>query len=262
MEYIIDEPCHEVRSFHVRIQSINSSKGLTHHKYFMKKLILLFKNNRHGLSLVEVLVALGILSISSIGITNLIQSYNKNIISIEEKLVILELEKNLINLSAGRNICEKKILENPNAYTFPISNFPPTAGFSIDGLFLSLTDSLGIIEKNKPLLKQNSVTAYTIEFQNISGSGNSYTADLVIKFKDTIIPRSPLITKVSLSGNIVGTDFALTSCTVADATLVQSISATSIDNETACKKIGGDWIQPGGNRPDFCSYLGEILEWY
>lgn len=237
-----------------------SSKMFSKQILWKRKPCLSFRANHQGLSLVEVLVALGLLSIVSIGAANLIQSYNKNISSIEEKLSILDLEKTLINLSVGRNICEKKFLENPAAYTFPVSNFPPASGVSIDGLFLSSTDAVGIAETNKPLLKINSVTVNSIEFQNFIGSGNTYIADLVIKFKDTIVPRKPLVTKVSLLGNVVGTDLTLTSCTVADN--ASSGSATNVDNETACKKIGGEWIQPGGSRPDFCSLPDEILEWY
>lgn len=218
------------------------------------------KTNSRGMSLVETLVALGLLSIISMAIMSLIQSYNKNLLSVEEKLTILDLEKTLINLSAGKNICDKKFKESPSSYTFPVASFPPAAGLTIDGLFLVSTDTTGIAEKNKTLLNKNSISVESIELQNISGSGNSFFADLIIKFKDTVIPRKPIMTKVSLGGNIVGTNLVLTSCMVADATNVNN--PNTIDNETACTKIGGEWIQPGGYRPDFCSYPGEILEWY
>lgn len=212
-----------------------------------------------GMSLIEVLIALSLLSIASLAIISLIQNYNRSVLSIEEKLAILDLEKTLVNLSIGKNICEKKFLENPATYTYPLANFPiPTV--AIDALYLLTSDTIPIAEKNSTIQSKNNVIVESIEFENISGSGDSYFADLIIKFKGTVISRRPLITKVLLSGNIVGTNLVLTKCMAADN--VANKNPAAVDNETSCNNIGGEWIQPGGTRPDFCSFPGEIIEWY
>lgn len=217
--------------------------------------------SRKGMSLIEVLISLSLLSIVSLGIISLLQNHNKSIQSVEEKLVILDLQKTLISLSAGKNICEKKFLETPALYTYPTASFPPAAGIGIDGLFFLPTDSIGIVEKNKPAQGLSTVIIDSIEFQNISGSGGNYIADLIIKFKGTVLIRKPINVKVNLLGKVVGADLILMGCMTAN--LVSNIDPNNIDSETACKEIGGEWVVPTEpNGIKFCSYPNSTLEWY
>lgn len=215
--------------------------------------------SKRGVSLVEVIVAISILSIASIAILSLIQVFNKNIRAVGEKLEIMELEKTLISLSVGKNICEKKITEAPLSFTFPIASFPPVGGFSIDGIFLFTTDTLGIAEKDKLLYSSSSIFVKSIEFKNITGFATTYFADMTIDFKGTTIPRKPVVTKVSLSGTIVGSDFVLGGCSVGSTN--GFTDPTTIDNQADCLRIGGEWTKFGSS-PGFCSFPNEGIDWY
>lgn len=221
-------------------------------------LLVIKKNStNNGFTLVEILIALGIFSLISFFIGATINNFNKNISSVEEKMNILDLEKNIINLSASKNICEKKFLATPTSYTYTLSSFP-SSGLTIliDGLFYQSSDTVGIAEVNKALPVHSNVVVESIEFNNISGANGSYIADLNIKFKNTIIPRKPFVTKMALTGVISGTDMVLKSCQM----IPNSVSSN--DNQVACEKSGGEWVQPGGTRPDFCTFSNDIIEWY
>lgn len=225
---------------------------------FMKKQL----RNNFGFSVMEVLIAVGLLGIVSMGLVSLIQNSNKSVAAVEEKLAILDLEKTLVSLSIGRNLCSKSFTTSAAYYTYPVATGVPTS-ISVSALYLSVSDALPLAQASLGLGNNPNLLIKSINIKNILGSGTNYMGDLTIAFdyKKNTTARKDLSTKVILLGTVASGDITLTSCTVNDPTAGGG-PATGIDNQAACNSIGGEWVQPGGGRPDFCTVGSDSLDWY
>ncbi len=214
-----------------------------------------FEFKEKGFSLLEVMVGLAILVVISAGLIELIRQSNVGVGVIEERLAVTDLSNTLISLTVGKNLCAKEFLSAPAKFTFPLATFSGQS-FPIDSLYVNSTDITPLISKNTSLLAKTSVSVENILFENITGAAPPFLGDLVVSFSSKMGARKPIRVKFSLAGSVTGTDVTLTGCTVS------TDQHNSIIDEGACLSVGGQWVDPGGGRPSFCTLPNDILEWY
>ncbi len=152
--------------------------------------------NAKGLSIVETLIALGIMSIMMVGFTSMISNQHKETKSVAEVLAGLDLQKNLISVLSHGSVCSH-ILNNPSQITFNSNSLPQT-----------LTPALPIyanVESGVPgavvaqigqqaSVYSTSMVIKSIKLNVINGSGSMYTANWIIDFDESksVRPHKPI----------------------------------------------------------------------
>lgn len=162
-------------------------------------------NNPLGVSIVEILVAMGIMMIVMSGIISMTMSQHKEARAISEKLAILDAEKLLISSLANGTICTAELASitfNPSGphvidttnisaqvITLPQLHASPKAG------------SPALVVANQsvsPMAPQLLVDS--IQFKNFvfAGLDNNYLADLEISFKNSVRTLLPITIKMNI----------------------------------------------------------------
>lgn len=215
---------------------------------------------QQGFSLLEALISIGILSLLALGLSVLVGSFQGSLQASEEKLSILELNKVLLSISGGRNICAKDIIDNPTSYTFPTATFPP-ANVAVKSLYLSVGDPNALAKENEYLSSQSSVRVKTMSLSGISGTANPYYGQLQIEFETKKTSRKPLSVPVVVLTNVVAGNTIIHSCFV-PADMGSGQSGNPSESEALCATAGGDWVEPPSPRPAFCRLSNEVIEWH
>lgn len=185
----------------------------------MKKDTLLFKFNNAGQSLIQVLVAMSIMGIMAVALSNMMFTQQKQIKFLESKQDILTIRNALLRVfSKSLGFC-------PSANTalgdikFPIANIPNQISFN--KIFES--NSVELMSVTNGTRESNLLDVSSIQFQNFTGSGDNYSADLVVKLsqKDTTLIALKPITILNLS--------ILTQTDPSDPSKKQVIGCTATD---------------------------------
>lgn len=157
-----------------------------------------------GNTLIQVLVALAISLIIIVGIFSVIDSMRKETRSLEEKIAALNLESTLIRTLHNLNICSN-ILTTPSPWEFDStrigSSSPPILNLtSLPSTSNPSSPFLIEVGVNSSAFVQNLIVT-SIQLQNVSGSGNSYTGQIVVSFDDSRLVRSikPLAFQINFS---------------------------------------------------------------
>ncbi len=163
--------------------------------------------NNHGLSIIEVLVAAGIMAIIMGGFTSMIMHQNKETKAVTEMLASLDLQKTLVGALADGTVCGY-VMNNPTSLPFDATALPYTitlpnnrplyAGVS------SGTPTMPIAAVDQaPSPLANSLVVKTIKLIINSGSGNKFYGQWVIEFDHTKSVRAhrPAIVSTVLTAN-------------------------------------------------------------
>ncbi len=152
--------------------------------------------NQKGISIIEVLIATGIMAIVMAGFSSMLLNQNKETKSVSEVLAGLDLQKNLIIVLAEGSVCNH-ILNNPAQLTFNSSALPQTIIPTLPIYASMVSGTPGVVVAQ--IGQQASVYSTTmiiksIRLNIISGSGTTYTGNWVIDFDETksVRPHKPI----------------------------------------------------------------------
>ena len=159
------------------------------------------------MSLIEVLVSLGILSIMVAGMTSYMLSSSREVKALTESLAKLDVEKLLIASLADGAACTAELanpgLWTPGALPYTINT---TSAATIAGTIINLNTlhagglaaSVVLIDNVNPVSPMSqSLTVNSIEMGNFVSTGvpNQYSADLTVSFKGSVRSLKPIILK-------------------------------------------------------------------
>lgn len=145
------------------------------------------KLNQNGMSILETLIAFGIMAILMAGFSSMILNQQKETKYVAEMLAGLDLQKNLINVLADGSVC-KYILNNPTELKFNSNNLPRTIkpSLPIYAGVPSGTPGVAVAQVGKPASAySSSMVVKSIELEIISGTGSSFTGNWIIDFDET-----------------------------------------------------------------------------
>lgn len=170
-----------------------------------------------GMSLIEVIVATGLMSILSIFIMTMFDNARKESILLDQKLALAELRKNLISYGSIQDICKKTFSEITS--TFPTDSIP--SEIDLPRLYASPTSTLKLVENNSPLIP--SYTSFKVSSiklkQLLPVNSTSYSAKLVIETTGSRIPFRPIEVNVFLKSQVTASDTQFQGCASSETTL-------------------------------------------
>jgi prepilin-type N-terminal cleavage/methylation domain-containing protein len=150
--------------------------------------------NGNGFTLVEILVALGLLGGLAVAFSSMISNQVKETKSATETLAILDFQKSLTGALADGNVCTY-ILNNPTQATFDSTNLPQTV---IPSLPIYSGVTLGSPVVPGPVLAEagKSVSSLmgalkikSIRLDIVSGAGNYYMGHWLVEFDASNLTR-------------------------------------------------------------------------
>ena len=160
--------------------------------------------NSDGFSIVESLVAVGIMSIVMMGFTQMMWNQSRQTKGFEETLARLDVEKTLATFLADGSVCGATLagtLPGTAPKTFDINNFASTS-FSLNSIPSSSLDGAAdlLAVDQQASSVSNSLKVDTIAYKNIQNTGpDKYTVDLVVTFKGGVRPLRPLNIKTIIT---------------------------------------------------------------
>lgn len=163
-----------------------------------------FSNNK-GISIIETLVALGIMSIMMIGFTTMISNQQKETKSMSEVLAGLDLQKNLITVLSQGSVCSY-MLNNPNQLTFNSNSLPQTITPTVPvyaGVTLGIPSGV-VAQVGQPASTySSSMIVKSIKLNVIGGAGSIYAANWIIEFDEnkSVRPHKPISVSTVLNVN-------------------------------------------------------------
>lgn len=197
----------------------------------------IFKTNKLGLSVVEVLVAFGLMSILAIATMNLILSQQKEVAGLEDKLALQGIQSHLMSVLSDGTFCKCFMGADTFNYTTRTWNgFPTSVAMSYDAGCTAIGGSfLTVGTKISTKIRPTSMTLQNIA-ETVANSG-LFSANLTLEFDQT------LLTKIRKNISIpVNFKIDLTAGT-ASARPLHSCSSTSstptLDLPTLCNQING-----------------------
>lgn len=224
--------------------------------------------NRRGISMIEVLFCMSLLTISSLAVSQIVGNFNRSLTSVEEKLSIMELQKSLATIYSGQNLCQKDILAFPGNFEFPKANLN-TVVVNVDSLFLNPTDILPILKTGKSISSGLFPLAKRVYIKNIKAAGGSYIADLGVDFETKTVSRKSISTsiEIALTDGATNTQFKITGCsipTISDHGGKNDAGNSPFDfDKDSCLAAGGNWIVPvDPSRSSFCELPNSTIVWY
>lgn len=164
--------------------------------------------NSKGFSLVEVLVATGILAILTAGIATLLNSQNKEIRSMSERVAATDLQRVLQSTLGSGNSCVYA-LNNPTPLTFnSLAPFPQTLDLGAQSPPRVIYSYVGtgtppllgpkLLEVGMPASAvSNAIVTKGIKLEITSGAGNKYMANWIIDLDETKTVRASKAVRVS-----------------------------------------------------------------
>ncbi|MCB9026419.1 MAG: prepilin-type N-terminal cleavage/methylation domain-containing protein [Bdellovibrionaceae bacterium] len=178
-------------------------------KVFRKTLSI--RENK-GFSLIEVVVASGIMMIVLYAVSSMFISQNREMLAISQKMAVLDMEKFLILNTASGDVCTKYLTDNPSLFTFPTTSFPPTTPVRVNKLYLPSSSSDILIEENQPIHYAGNLSIDNISLVNITGSTGNYIASLVVAFNGSIRPLKSVKVNIKLASTVSGANTVLIGC--------------------------------------------------
>jgi hypothetical protein len=192
-----------------------------------------------GQMLIEVLIASAIMGVLMLGTSTILISFQKETLSLQQKVASMELEKILVAALNDGSVCQY-ILNNPSVQTFDSSAAfpqiidPTTAGDPAFTIYASVTPNganpaiLGstIASVGQPASSMtNTLMISSIKLEVVSGAGSTYLGNWTIEFDKTKVIRAihPVIVPTLLT---------------VDATVATATKVTGCQNFTTC--IPGD----------------------
>lgn len=155
--------------------------------------------NRRGFSIIEVLVALSLVTIVSLAVANLLTMQQKEMRAIKEKLSTTDLESITKKIIMNDNYCQCLFKGNTfNSITKTWNTFPTSLPSSFDAACVPVGGDLFKVGNKLP---SSSVEVSGFKMNNIFeiviGSGN-YVGEMNIKFKADSMVRSVKDVNVSM----------------------------------------------------------------
>ena len=152
--------------------------------------------NQKGVTIVETLVAIGIMAIMMVGFSSMLLNQQKETKSVSEILAGLDLQKNLISALADGSVCNH-ILNNPTQLTFNSNNLPRDLFPSLPIYASVVSGVVGavIAQEGQPAsVFSTSMVVKDIRLNITSGSGSTYTGNWIIDFDETksVRPHKPV----------------------------------------------------------------------
>lgn len=149
--------------------------------------------NKKGMGLIEVLVAVGILSIIVLAITSIMEGLSKESKSLEEKLALLELESNAIKIFSQNSQCSAQVAQNTSTHDF--LNLTATTEIELPRLFFGPASAPKVIvEKNSsvPGFKGGRMRVQNIVLKSITAGpvANSYIGNIEVNLDLSTLTRS------------------------------------------------------------------------
>lgn len=215
--------------------------------------------NNKGMGLVEIILSMGLLGILSLAFTNMISQSNKSTRELEEKVNLLQFEKDLITVTAGLNLCEKEFATNPATYRYAVGSFPPASNINIPALYLDPAGTLSFAVADTKLNPNGRIKIDQIRIRNIRGTFPNLLADLDVLFKEGLVSRKPVTSLISIAAVNDGSNVTLTGCQVRNG---GAPPGGPVDSQTVCENLGGVWVDPGSPRPPFCSFDSDTMSWF
>lgn len=164
-------------------------------------------NHRSGFSVVETLVALGIMSIGMLIFVMMMTNQQKENIAVQEKLALLSIERDVLTFSAN-DICGKEFLRVPASYTFAPSAINSSLEIELLKMYQSSSADQILYEKDSNI-STGGLKISKMYFKNLNLVGpNKYSADFFIESDGGLRSYRPLdfkmlITTKTVSGQIV-----------------------------------------------------------
>ena len=148
-----------------------------------------FFHAQSGLSIIEILVGIGILSIVGLAIMTLMSSLQRETRYLQQKLNALDLEKHLIAITADGRVCRRAITDN--VYTFDKNDLNNTS-LDIPELYSSDDPSAPILIKQNTAISsdRNDLIIDKIIINSLKEiAANRFTGNLMIAFKSDNLQR-------------------------------------------------------------------------
>ncbi len=160
-------------------------------------------SNKKGVTIIETLVAIGIMAIVMVGFSSMILNQQKETKAVSEVLAGLDLQKNLISALADGSVCNH-ILNNPTQLTFNSNNLPRvlTPSLPIYASVVSGVPSAVVAQVGQPAsVYSTSMVVKSVRLNITSGSGSTYTGNWIIDFDETksVRPHKPITVSTILN---------------------------------------------------------------
>jgi len=156
--------------------------------------------SQSGFSLIETLVAFGVMSILMVGFMQMMSNQAKQTKGLEETLARLDLEKTLQTYLADGSICGAT-LAGPTPQTFNVANLATTS-FSVStipaGAQAGAPSLIAVNQKASSLSNSLMVASITYKSLQATGVADKYNMDLEVSFTGGIRPLRPLLFKMLL----------------------------------------------------------------
>lgn len=190
-------------------------------------------NSQNGMSIVEVMIAIGIMGIMAAGMASLQSGQMKEAKAVGEQLASLELQRTLTQVIASGAVCQ--FIFNDSANSSGLSATPPNATFTIPATYplanaFTLTKIPSTASATSPVAAQvnqvassysNSLTVASIAV-DITGVGanNQFNANLIVSFNapsarpgSPVRQIKPISLPVILQSTVSGSTATVTNCT-------------------------------------------------
>lgn len=191
----------------------------------------------------------------------MVDNFRKGASLTDEKLTVLEFQRDLLSFAAGKNLCGKDIELNPTSYRIATTGFLQSK-ISVHALYLNSTDTSPLAEVGKPLKSLKKIKVSAISISDLSTDTSGLLGLLKIELDGGELKRQPVTSRIQIKTKIDGVFTLVTQCLIP----AQSGGSTGqtgafVDKDT-CISGGGRWVEPPAPRPAFCNNGGDILEWY
>lgn len=161
--------------------------------------------DRRGQTLIQAMIALGIMSVISLGFATLMSQQNKELKALQENLAVLDLEKSLIAATSSGLVCQY-LLNNP-ARTFNATSVfagvPQEINLGATPLPASVVGGVPgptLVQAGAPIANQNNrIGVSAVKFVVSSGSGANFSGHWQIEFDNTRTVRALRPLRVSSS---------------------------------------------------------------
>ncbi len=195
-------------------------------------------NNRNGFSIVEILVAVGIMSVIALGMATLITNQTMEIKGIDEKMALQSVQTRVANVLSSPAFCGC-FLGTSRTFDYETARVWSSALTSIASSYDGACAAVGAAFLTVATPLDARLTPVGMSLQNIvetTASSGNFSANLVLQFDQTLLTKSrkslslPMYFSVNLLGGAAGAR-PLASCS--------SAAAAPIDLPTLCNQMNG-----------------------
>lgn len=181
-----------------------------------------------GQSLVQMLVAVAIMSIIMLAFTSMLTVLQRETKHLSQKITVLELKNLLSSILSDGSVCAFE-LNNPTVLSFDSTN--PSASISINQIHASASSSAPIVAKAAVAAfeSESSVLIQSISLKGFTGTGTTYIANWEIAFDQSTLvhPLKPILIPTKLIvDNTTPTSTKIQSCYTASTTTMKWFTGT------------------------------------